>query len=125
MAAYLAVASGGAIGALSRFWLSNSVHTLMGRHFPYGTFVVNVIGSLLIGFLYVWLFDRLNMGPTWRAFLLVGCLGSFTTFSAFSIETVNLMLDGAWLKTLVYVLASVLVCIAMAWLGTILGRHLA
>ncbi len=97
----------------------------MGRDFPYGTLVVNVIGSLLMGFLYVWLFDRLNMGPGWRAFLLVGCLGSFTTFSAFSIETLNLMVDGAWIRSLVNVLASVIVCIAMAWLGTIVARQLA
>lgn len=120
-----AVAAGGAIGALSRFWLSGSVHALMGKEFPYGTFVVNVIGSLLMGFLYVWLFDRLNMGPSWRAFLVVGCLGSFTTFSAFSIETLNLMINGAWLKSLVNVVASVVVCIVMAWVGTILARQLA
>jgi len=78
-----------------------------------------------MGFLYVWLFDRLNIGPTWRAFLLVGCLGSFTTFSAFSIETLNLMQQGAWMKSVVNVFASVVICIAMAWLGTIAARQLA
>ncbi|MDH3647955.1 MAG: fluoride efflux transporter CrcB [Gammaproteobacteria bacterium] len=121
----LAVAAGGAIGALSRFWLYNVVHGLLGRNFPFGTLAVNVVGSLMMGFLYVWLFDRLNIGPTWRAFLLVGCLGSFTTFSAFSIETLNLMQQGAWMKSVVNVFASVVICIAMAWLGTIAARQLA
>ena len=101
------------------------MHVLLGKQFPYGTLVVNVIGSLLMGFLYVWLFDRLNMGPTWRAFLLIGCLGSFTTFSAFSIETLNLMMQGAWFKTALNVVASVLLCITMAWLGTLAARNLA
>ena len=101
------------------------MHALLGRQFPFGTLTVNVIGSLLMGFLYVWLFDRLNAGPVWRAFLLIGCLGSFTTFSAFSIETLNLIQQGDWLKSSFNVLASVVVCIAMAWLGTIAARHLA
>lgn len=121
----LAVAAGGAIGALSRYWLYNAVHGVLGRGFPYGTLAVNVLGSALMGFLYVWLFDRLNMGAGWRAFLLVGCLGSFTTFSAFSLETLNLMQSGAWLRGLTNVVASVTVCIAAAWIGTMLGRQLA
>ena len=121
----LAVAAGGALGALGRYWLYNAVHALLGRGFPFGTLAVNVTGSLLMGFLYVWLFDRLNMGASWRAFLLVGCLGSFTTFSAFSLETLNLLQQGAWLRGAGNVLASVVVCIAAAWIGTILGRQLA
>ncbi|MBT8137052.1 MAG: fluoride efflux transporter CrcB [Gammaproteobacteria bacterium] len=121
----LAVAAGGALGAVSRYWLYTGVHAVLGRGFPFGTLTVNVIGSLLMGFLYVWLFDRLNAGPLWRAFLLVGCLGGFTTFSAFSIETLNLMQQGAWLKTAANVITSVVVCIAMAWLGTIAARQLA
>lgn len=101
------------------------MHAALGRAFPYGTLAVNVLGSLLMGFLYVWLFDRLNVGPAWRAFLLIGFLGSFTTFSAFSIETLNLIEQGAWARTVVNVTASVVVCISAAWVGTILARQLA
>ena len=121
----LAVAAGGAIGAVGRYWLYNAVHGLLGRGFPFGTLAVNVIGSALMGFLYVWLFDRLNMGTPWRAFLLVGCLGSFTTFSAFSLETLNLLQQGAWMRGCGNVVLNVAVCIAAAWTGTILGRQLA
>ena len=125
MKTVLAVAAGGAIGAVGRYWLYNAVHGLLGRGFPFGTLAVNVIGSAMMGFLYVWLFDRLNIGTPWRAFLLVGCLGSFTTFSAFSLETLNLLQQGAWLRGSGNVVLSVMVCIAAAWAGTILGRQLA
>ena len=118
-----AVAAGGALGAMARFGVYNGVHALLGRDFPYGTLVVNVAGSLLMGFLYVWLFDRLNVGEVWRAFLLVGCLGAFTTFSAFSIETLNLMEQGAYGRSLVNVVASVVACAGAAWLGAAAARY--
>lgn len=118
----LAVGAGGALGALARFGIYNAVHGVFGRHFPYGTLTVNVLGSLAIGFLYVWLFDRLNVGPAWRAFALIGFLGAFTTFSAFSMETLNLMLQGAWLRSLLNVLLSVTLCILAAAAGLWLAR---
>jgi len=113
----LAIGTGGALGALSRYWMYNGVHALLGRSFPYGTLTVNVFGSLAIGFLYVWLFDRLNVGSDWRAFLVVGFLGAFTTFSAFSIETLNLLQQGSISKSLVNIFANVVICVAAAWLG--------
>ena len=113
----LAIGTGGALGALSRYWMYNGVHALLGRSFPYGTLTVNVFGSLAIGFLYVWLFDRLNVGSDWRAFLVVGFLGAFTTFSAFSIETLNLLQQGSFSKSLVNIFANVVICVAAAWLG--------
>ncbi len=119
-----AVAAGGALGALARFGVYNAVHGALGREFPYGTLAVNVAGSLAMGFLYVWLFDRLNVGEAWRAFLLVGCLGGFTTFSAFSIETWNLMEQDAYAKALVNVTMSVVVCVGAAGLGAALARQL-
>lgn len=113
----LAIGTGGALGALSRYWMYNGVHALLGRGFPYGTLIVNVVGSLGIGFLYVWLFDRLNVGTEWRAFLVVGFLGAFTTFSAFSIETLNLMQQGAFTRSFANIFANVLLCVGAAWLG--------
>lgn len=120
----LAIAAGGAIGSLLRYWVSSGTHALLGRGFPYGTFTVNVLGSLLIGFLYIWLLERVVAGPVVRAFLLIGVLGGFTTFSSFSIESLNLIEAGQMMKALVNVLLSVTVCIAAAGLGVLIARQL-
>lgn len=85
----LAIALGGASGALMRFWVSGGIYTLFGRGFPYGTLVVNVLGSLLMGVLFVVLQERVALSPEWRAGLQIGLLGAFTTFSTFSIETLE------------------------------------
>lgn len=118
----LAIAGGGAIGALLRFWMSNGIHHLLGRGFPYGTLAVNVLGSLLMGFLYVMLIDKLPLSAVWRAALLIGLLGAFTTFSTFSIETLNLMEEGELIKALLNVVLSVVLCLFAAWTGVLAGR---
>ncbi len=118
----IAIAGGGAIGALLRFWVSTWVYTRLGREFPWGTLAVNVAGSLLMGLLYILLIERLSVPPVWRAALLVGLLGAFTTFSTFSIETLNLIEDGALFKALMNILLSVMLCLFGAWLGVLLGR---
>jgi CrcB protein len=120
----LAIAAGGAIGALLRYWASTGVHAWLGRGFPYGTLFVNVLGSLLMGFLFVWLVDRMAAGPALRAFLLIGVLGAFTTFSTFSMETLNLMESGQFGKALLNVFASVVVCVAAAGAGVLAARQL-
>ncbi|NOX75775.1 MAG: fluoride efflux transporter CrcB [Gammaproteobacteria bacterium] len=118
----LAIATGGAVGALLRFWVSSGIYGLLGRAFPYGTLVVNVLGSLLMGFLFVLLIDKLSLGPQWRAALLIGLLGAFTTFSTFSIETLNLIEEGEAMKALLNVVLSVVLCLGAAWLGVLAGR---
>ncbi len=120
----LAIAAGGAVGALLRFWVSNGIYALLGRGFPYGTLAVNVLGSLLMGVLYVLLVDKLVLGPQWRAALLIGLLGAFTTFSTFSIETLNLLEEGEAIKALFNVLFSVVLCLGAAWVGVLAGRSL-
>lgn len=120
----LAIAAGGAVGALLRFWVSNGIYTLVGRTFPYGTLAVNVLGSLLMGLLYVLLVDKLILGPNWRAALLIGLLGAFTTFSTFSIETLNLIEEGEAIRALLNVLLSVTLCLGAAWVGVLAGRSL-
>jgi CrcB protein len=124
MTRVLAIAAGGAIGALLRYWTSTAVHSRLGTTFPYGTLAVNILGSLLMGFLYIWLIDRITAGPVLRAFLLVGVLGAFTTFSTFSMETLNLMEAGHPGKALANVLVSVIVCVAAAGLGVFAARQL-
>ncbi|EGV52420.1 fluoride efflux transporter CrcB [Candidatus Endoriftia persephone] len=120
----IAIAAGGAVGALFRFWVSSGVYGLLGRAFPFGTLAVNLIGSLLMGFLYVYLLERASVGPELRAALLVGLLGAFTTFSTFSIETLNLLEQADYLKAMLNVLISVIACLAACWLGLTLGRQL-
>jgi CrcB protein len=120
----LAIAAGGAIGALLRFWVSTGIHAWLGRGFPYGTLTVNVIGSLAMGFLYIVLLERAALGAEWRAFLLVGLLGAFTTFSTFSIETLNLLQQADYAKAMANMLISVLACVGAAFAGVILARQL-
>jgi len=118
------IAAGGAVGSLMRFLLSTGVHRITGRDFPYGTVSVNVLGSLLMGVLYIVLIERASVGAEWRALLLVGFLGAFTTFSTFSIETLNLLENGELIKAGTNVFLSVFLCVLAAWSGVIVGRHL-
>jgi len=117
------IAAGGATGALMRYWMSNGIYALLGRGFPYGTLTVNVVGSLFMGFLYVFMIERMDISVEWRAGLLIGLLGAFTTFSTFSIETLNLLEAGEQLKAGLNILLSVTLCIVACWLGMIVGRN--
>lgn len=107
-----------------RYGASLGVYSIVGRSFPYGTLFVNVVGSLLMGYLSVVMLDRMNISPEWRAAILVGVLGSFTTFSTFSIETLNLIEQGDMMRALLNIASSVLICLAAVWLGVSLGRQL-
>lgn len=124
MTRVLAIAAGGAVGAVLRYWLSNVVHALLGRNFPYGTLFVNVAGSLLMGFLFMLFLDRLANDTALRAGVLIGGLGAFTTFSTFSIETFNLIEDGALLKAGLNAGFSLLFCLVAVWIGVLLARAL-
>ena len=117
------IAAGGATGALMRYWMSNGIYALLGRGFPYGTLTVNVVGSLLMGFCYVFMIERMDVSVEWRAALMIGLLGAFTTFSTFSIETLNLLESGEQLKAALNILLSVTLCIIGCWLGMIVGRN--
>lgn len=120
----VAIAAGGAFGALLRFWVASGVAAWLGRDFPYGTLLINVSGSLAIGVVYVLLLERFDVNLVWRAFLMTGLLGAFTTFSTFSLETLILIESGEHLKALLNVLLSVVLCLAAASLGILLGRQL-
>ena len=124
MKTLLFIAMGGSIGAVLRYSASLGVASIMGRGFPYGTLFVNVVGSLLIGLLSVVLLDRFNVGPEWRAAIFVGVLGSFTTFSTFSLETLNLLEQGELVAATTNVLLSIVVCLVAVWFGVILGRQI-
>lgn len=116
---------GAGVGGVCRFWISNASYLLLGRQFPYGTLIVNVSGCFLMGLLFVLLLERFNgIGPELRSLLLIGFLGGYTTFSSFSIETLNLFENGASLSGVLNILLSFILCFAATWLGIIGGRQL-
>lgn len=120
----VAIAGGGAIGAMMRYGVANGVNTMFGRSFPYGTLAVNVLGSLVMGLLYVLMLERLAVGPEWRAALQVGLLGAFTTFSSFSIETLLLIESGETFRAVLNIVLSVSFCLVAVWLGATIGRQI-
>ena len=116
---------GAGAGGVSRFWVSNLSYWLLGRQFPYGTLIVNVSGCFLMGIFFVLLLERVDgIGPQLRSLLLIGFLGGYTTFSSFSIETLNLFESGASLSAVLNILLSVMLCLSATWLGVIGGRLL-
>jgi len=120
---WLAIALGGALGAVLRFGLSSVIHAWLGRGFPYGTLAVNVLGCGLMGFLSIHLVERW-VSAEWRAGLLVGVLGALTTFSTFSLETLNLWYQGQSIKMLFNIGLSVTMCLLATGLGILLARQL-
>ncbi len=119
----LAVAAGSALGGVLRYWCSGLIAARIGETFPWGTLIVNVVGSALIGiFAAVTAPDgRLLVAPEVRMFFTVGLLGGFTTFSSFSLQTLHLMRDGEWLFVAGNVVGSVVLCLVGVWLGYALG----
>lgn len=107
---WLAVAFGGALGAVIRYWVSLALPTV-GEGFPWATLAVNVAGSALMGLFYILLVQKGIIGLQWRPFLMVGLLGALTTFSTFALDAVLLWQQGQGLQALLYVLASVITCI--------------
>ncbi|HWF19828.1 MAG TPA: fluoride efflux transporter CrcB [Verrucomicrobiae bacterium] len=123
MQTYLLVALGGALGSVARFWLGGMIGARMGETFPWGTVIVNITGSFLIGLF----FAMTEPGSRWlappgaRAFLMTGICGGYTTFSSFSLQTLNLLRDGQWLYAGGNVIFSMVLCLFAVWLGFLLG----
>jgi fluoride exporter len=113
--AYLFIALGSGLGGVGRHWLTALLAARVASPFPWGTFLVNVIGSAIIGFVLALPDSRLT--PATRQFLAVGILGGFTTFSAFSAQTLQLMQSGKMPLACAYAVASVIACVAGCWLG--------
>ena len=124
MSIYLAVAVGGSLGAVSRYWVSSASYRWLGQDFPYGTLSVNLVGSLVMGFLSVLLVHRFHISEELRIGLLAGFLGSFTTFSTFAMDTLHLAANDALVKAVVYVGLSVALCILGAWAGLVAAKQM-
>jgi CrcB protein len=123
----LLVAIGSAVGGLARYWLGVAAVRAWGNDFPFVTLIINVSGSFIIG-----LFAALTMAsgavpasPNARLFVMTGLCGGFTTFSAFSLQSVELMRNGSWIPAMAYMAGSLVLCVGAAMLGTSLGLLLA
>lgn len=115
---------GAGLGGVFRYWIANVTYFFLGRQFPYGTLVVNVSGCFLMGLLFAIISERFeSIAPQLRSFLLIGFLGGYTTFSTFSIETLNLVENGAWLNASLNVFLSIVLCMLGVWIGVIGGRQ--
>jgi len=124
MTIYLAIALGGSLGAVCRYWVSTSTYNWLGTEFPYGTLLVNVSGSFLMGFLVILLTEKLSLPEEVKLALLVGFLGSYTTFSTFAMDGLNGLHNGAIMKVSAYVAISVVGSLLGVWIGYLSARLL-
>jgi CrcB protein len=124
MGAWIAVAVGGAMGSVARFWLASAMTALTGPRFPWGTLLINVLGSFVIGLVAGMTLTpvRVAMNPDIRIFLMTGVCGGFTTFSAFSLQTLELLQNGDVVPAFGYAIGSVVLCLIATYCGWLLGR---
>jgi CrcB protein len=124
MGAWIAVAVGGAMGSVARFWLASAMTVLTGPRFPWGTLLINVLGSFVIGLVAGLTLTpvRVSMLPDVRIFLMTGVCGGFTTFSAFSLQTLELLQNGDVVPAFGYAIGSVILCVIATYCGWLLGR---
>ncbi len=117
MITYIAIAFGGAFGAVSRFWIHSAVQRFNDSSFPLGTFSVNILGSFLIGVFFVVLAEKAQFAEPWRPLVTVGFLGAMTTFSTFSLDALLLFEQGHYNTALFYIVSSVALCLFAAFAG--------
>ena len=121
---YWMVGIGGFLGAIARFWLGGFISNRLGAKFPYGTFIINISGSYLIGLIVTVLAERSHWSANWRYLIPIGFIGAYTTFSTFELETFQSLRDGEFLFASLNVLLSVVVGFIAVWLGVITGRSI-
>jgi fluoride exporter len=126
MVTYLWIAIGSALGGMARYWCSGIAARLIGETFPWGTIIVNVVGSFIIGFFATVTGPdgRIFAGTLTRQFVMIGFCGGFTTFSSFSLQTLNLANDGEWLQAGGNIVGSVVLCLIAVWMGYMLASSI-
>jgi fluoride exporter len=125
MTKYIVVGLGGFLGAIARFWLGGFISNRLGTWFPYGTFVINITGSFLIGLIITLLAEETHWSPNWRYLIPIGFIGAYTTFSTFEYETFRNVQDGQLLVAFLNIVLSVFVGFLAVWCGVIAGRTMA
>ncbi len=121
---WLAIALGGALGAVSRFGVNKLVAESFDSRFPIGTLLVNVLGSFAMGIFYVLIIEKGLLPAEWRPFIMTGLLGAFTTFSTYSLDALNLWQTGHVSMAVSYILMSVVSCLLAVWLAVTLAQRL-
>src|SRR5580692_8636604 len=119
------VGVGGCLGSILRFWLGSYIGNKMGTRFPYGTFVINVTGSFLVGLVFALLTVKTQWSPNWRYLIPIGFIGGYTTFSAFEYETLRLFQDGQPVTAMLNITLSVVIGFVAVWIGVVAGRAIA
>ena len=119
---YWMVGLGGFLGAIARFWLGDYISNRMGARFPYGTFVINITGSFLIGLVVTILAEKIHWNAGWRYLIPIGFIGAYTTFSTFELETFQSLRDGEILFAFLNIFLSVALGFIAVWLGVVTGR---
>ncbi len=122
--AYLWIALGAVVGASARYFISGYVARIFSTTFPYGTLIINLTGSLVLGFFLILAGERLLLDPRWRLLIAIGFCGSYTTFSSYAFESFALMEQGQWLLMAVNILASNVLCLAAVLAGAAIARGL-
>lgn len=123
MSVYFAVAAGGAVGAMARYGVYKVIGQTLGNSYPFGSLTVNILGSLLFGFLSILLTEKMPVDESVRVGLTVGMLGAFTTFSAFAMDSLLLIETGSFLRALGYMISSVALCIVAVWTGILIAKQ--
>ena len=121
---FLVISLGAIVGANARYLMSRYAARLLGPVFPYGTLVINVLGSMIVGFFVIWTSERVLADPRWRLLVVVGFCGAFTTFSSYAFETMAYFEQGQWLLMLTNILSNNLLCLGGALAGMALARVL-
>ena len=123
MSKIFVVAFGGAAGAVARYWLGGLINSRWPMQFPMGTFVINVTGSFIIGFVLTMVGERITVNPNWRLLIAVGFVGAYTTFSTFEYETLKLIEEGNLLSAALNIILSCAVGFVAVWVGITLARR--
>jgi fluoride exporter len=125
MTKYLMVVIGGGLGSALRFWVGSYVSERLGTRFPYGTFVINITASFLIGFILTVLAEKTDWNPNWRYLIPIGFIGGYSTFSTFEFESFRAFQNGEILITGLNIGLSVVLGFVAVWLGVVAARTIA
>ena len=121
---FVIVSIGAIVGANARWIISRYAAKLLGPVFPYGTLIINIAGSLIVGFFIIWTSERVLVDPRWRLLIVVGFCGAFTTFSSYAFETMAYFEQGQWALMVANVLSNNLLCLGAVLAGMVLARVL-